>query len=580
MSSTGVAARPRPSFSVLAVKRPVLSFLQSLLPPPVDNGWRLPKIGWADLLPMSVAAVFGAAVCYPIVDAMSRLQGDYAGHAGFAQRFAEDGVLYAPACLLHLIAAAMVRSGITASYLNSIVVITLASYGLTAAAIYVISCQALCPDKQRRRWLPFLFAMVVPFIQPATITPGRGAQIGYLWAEPYHNPTYALLKPFALVSTALLLSFLAGRTPPGWRRISICAVIVAAGTLAKPNLAICALPAIAVWAAYAWLRKEPVPLKVLILAWIVPAVAVLSWQHQWAYWGDPSTRYHDSIVFAPLKAMRIHSTNLALQYLLTILFPLTVLAVYPKRAWQDIGFRFSAIAFLFGTAYTYTLGEKIHMGDGNFLWSAYITLFLLYLFSTLFLIRQIRSGATRSAWLRAAPCVVALGWHLTSGSLVYGHFLKIYAPGDPPVMPVSAALIQSSETEPTFRFTFYDRTGASAKPGPSDTVSFSMLFSESLNTIQECYLIYGPVTNGLYLTADSGMSYLGPVKPGTNGTLENKHCSVDVAASSVSRSGKNVMVDVALRFAPSFAGKKKISMMAHNYVQSSGWKTLGAYTVQ
>jgi hypothetical protein len=45
------------------------------------------------------------------------------------------------------------------------------------------------------------------------------------------------------------------------------------------------------------------------------------------------------------------------------------------RAWD-----FRRLRFAPGTAYTYTLGEKLRLRAGNFLWGAYSTLFILFFF--------------------------------------------------------------------------------------------------------------------------------------------------------------------------------------------------------
>jgi hypothetical protein len=125
--------------------------------------------------------------------------------------------------------------------------------------------------------------------------------------------------------------------------------------------------------------------------------------------------------------MRIHTSGLALKYLLSILFPLSVVVLYGKRAWADSGLKFSLLAFLIGTVYTYTLGEKLRLAAGNFLWSAYITVFLVDFFAMVFLVKQVAAvGSKRTTLSRVVPCLSVLIVQLAIGLSVHLTYLRIY----------------------------------------------------------------------------------------------------------------------------------------------------------
>jgi hypothetical protein len=192
-----------------------------------------------------------------------------------------------------------------------------------------------------------------------------------------------------------VVSFLAESATVNWFRISLCAVAVAAGTFARPSYAIAALPAVVVCAAYNHIRREAFSRAGLLWGFVLPALTALLWQFLRTYastdphkYADPFI-YRDSIILAPLAVMRLHSTNLFSKYILSTLFPLSVLLLFGKRAWADHGFRFSCVAFIFGCGYTYALAEKARLAAGNFLWSGYITLFMLNCFAALFVTRQL-----------------------------------------------------------------------------------------------------------------------------------------------------------------------------------------------
>jgi hypothetical protein len=371
-------------------------------------------------LALGVAALMGVAY-FPIVKGLLSGPSDYLYHAGFAQRFLEEGVLYSPACLLHLVVAAAVALGLAPTANSGTMAVAVSGYAGAGAAIYLYARRRIEVRNERLgRILAVLAAAAIPFVQPAVPFWGTYT-IGYIWTEPYFSPTYALLKPLAVAAAVSAVYFLTTPGKPGWTVIALSAAAVAAGTLAKPSFAICALPIVLLVAAYNWLRKIPFSKPGVAWGWLLPAVAVLAWQSLRTY-ASPGNlgHYTDNIIFAPLEVMRIHSTDLAIKYLRSVLFPLSVWAFYPRRAWADDGLRFASLAFLAGTAYTYTLGEKYNLPSGNFLWCSYITLFVLHVFAAMFLARQVvAAGRTPAALLYALPSAALFFWQLAVGISVH-----------------------------------------------------------------------------------------------------------------------------------------------------------------
>lgn len=390
----------------------------------------VPPFATADILPAAAAAIVGGAAYFPIVKGLLSGPSDYTAHAWFAQQFLEKGVLYSPACLLHLLVAALLRLRITPSFQSATLMIAVGSYAALGAVVYFCARRTCESElKWTGRGLPVIIAITLPFVQPA-VPWGSFYTIGYIWAEPYYSPTYALLKPLALMGAAFAVYFLSRSRKTNWGLISLCAAAGAAGTLAKPSFAICAVPAILVCSAYKYFRKEPFSQSGVLCGILIPMLAVLIWQHHRTYAGAGDSRdYSDSIVFAPLAVMRIHTSGLAIKYLLSIMFPLSVLALYGKRAWADEGLKFSLLAFILGTTYTYALGEKLHLAAGNFLWSAYMTLFLVYFFTVVFLVKQVAAVAPKRTTLkRVVPCLSVLIAQLTIGLSVHLTYLRMYIP--------------------------------------------------------------------------------------------------------------------------------------------------------
>ena len=391
--------------------------------PPQRN---VPLLSTADILPATAAAIVGGAAYLPIVKGLLSRQSDYTAHAWFAQQFLEKGILYSPACLLHLLVAALIRLRITQSFQSATLIIAVGSYAALGSAVYFCARFACKTEPESGRGLAAAIAILLPFVQPA-VPWGSVYTIGYMWAEPYYSPTYALLKPLAVIVAVVAVYFLSRSGETNWKLISVCAAAGAAGTLAKPSFAICAVPAIIACSAYKYFRKEPFSQLGVLCGILLPMLAVLIWQHHRTYAGvSDSGDYRDSIVFVPLAVMRIHTSGLALKYLLSTLFPLSVVLLYGRRAWADSGLKFSLLALLVGTLYTYTLGEKLRLAAGNFLWSAYITVFLVDFFGVVFLVKQVAVGSKRTTLIRVLPCLLVMIAQLAIGLSVHLTFLRMY----------------------------------------------------------------------------------------------------------------------------------------------------------
>ena len=137
--------------------------------------------------------------------------------------------------------------------------------------------------------------------------------------------------------------------------------------------------------------------------------------------------------------------------------------------------------------------------------------------------------------------------------------------------PVSVTPNSGGGNSQTFAFSFYDPSGVSA------IGSASMIIGGNLSGSGSCYLYYGASANSLYLANDAGTAWLSPVVPGQSGTLQNSQCTVSAAASSVSASGNNLTLNLALTFQSAYSGSKNVYMMLYDG-QNSGWLQKGTWT--
>jgi hypothetical protein len=76
--------------------------------------------------------------------------------------------------------------------------------------------------------------------------------------------------------------------------------------------------------------------------------------------------------------------------------------------------------------------------------------------------------------------------------------------------------------------------------------------------------------------ADNGV--VGPLTPGSSGSLSNSQCTLNGTGTSVSASGNNITVQFAMTFASTFTGSKNSYLATENSSISSGWVQEGTWT--
>ena len=106
-----------------------------------------------------------------------------------------------------------------------------------------------------------------------------------------------------------------------------------------------------------------------------------------------------------------------------------------------------------------------------------------------------------------------------------------------------------------------------------------MMINSSLNQVGACYTLYYVATNTLYLASNDATAWMGPISPGTSGTLQNAQCSVDASKFSVAGSGPTLTLNLDITLMPSFSGLKTIyGWVLDNSGQNSGaWTALGSW---
>jgi hypothetical protein len=340
--------------------------------------------------------------------------------------------LVVPHVLFHFLTIGVVEvTG--ASFQSAALIVLGVSYGLTGLLLYRETARVLIPAHPSRQALwggaiaALAFGLVVLFMQPI-LKPGTPHiyQIGYFWAEPYWSPTYSLMKPLALASAVSALAFLTSATA-SWFAVMAAAIATAAGALAKPSFVICLMPAVVILGALRSKDHQAVDWKGIVLGLLAPGAVILLLEYYVSYSGfGPQGIYRNEVVFAPLRFFRNHNVRyLPVKLALSVAFPAAVYLLYWKYARRDLPLNFALLLFAFGSGYGFFLAEAQKSWAGNFLWGAYVTLFILYLFSGIFLVRQLKTAPWKGTQrVRHIAAIALLLAHVGSGILA--HFATLH----------------------------------------------------------------------------------------------------------------------------------------------------------
>ena len=374
----------------------------------------------------ALVATLVAAVCGSIATGLFAGSSDFRSHLTVALHLYETARPIAPHFLYHGLTAVVYALQPGPSIFVAGAVVIVASYWLTGAVTYAIYWRVFRQSRLAVPWVIAVISVATLLAQP--ITTVHTYTIGYLWPDPYHSPTFTMLKPFALAGFAGTVWFLTRHQAAGAGPGVLFALVTLASALTKPSFVICALPSTALMMAWRLWRRLPLSSWALIGGLYAPAGAVLVWQFLAAFSGAGGDEmYQDSVSWAPLKFMSHWATGLPVKFAASTLFPLTVAAVYWPTARRDTLLQFAWLCFGFGAVYSYAVVETDHWAAGNFVWSGYITLFTLFVATTIFWLRQVASSAGRWS-TRALVCGAAFALHVMSGLRLTWLYLREYGP--------------------------------------------------------------------------------------------------------------------------------------------------------
>jgi hypothetical protein len=147
-------------------------------------------------------------------------------------------------------------------------------------------------------------------------------------------------------------------------------------------------------------------------------------------------------------------------------------------------------------------------------------------------------------------------------------FTQVNPPSAISVMPAGG-----SGGSQTFTLLYQDTRGA------ADISWVEVNLNATQSTTAACYLHYIVASNTIELATDAGTGWVSAATLGAVGTMQNSQCALNSSASSVSLSGNNLTLNLALTFLPAFAGAKNIYMQSQSATAGlAAWQARGTWT--
>lgn len=279
------------------------------------------------------------------------------------------------------------------------VVASVGFYLLAGAVIFYLLWPAL---NKLPSWGQLIVGAILPLslmiVMPASLLtpdPPRWLYFGYIPLTPYHNPTTTAAKPFALLLTLIAIRAFAAVPEKQNHTLrqeitigAIAAFITVLSILAKPSHMIAFVPALGLYTLFhRYFLRQEIRWSILI-GILAAAVPLLLVQFVFSFGSSDNS----SIILAPFVFFTQYEAltwRIGAKFLLSILFPAAVYLLYFPAARRSLVLNVSWLAFFAGAAYAYFIGETgTRAQHGNFLWSATMTLYVLFILSMHFFLQR------------------------------------------------------------------------------------------------------------------------------------------------------------------------------------------------
>lgn len=259
-------------------------------------------------------------------------------------------------------------------------------------------------------WMIGAATLIIMLVEPIFIfTAPERIYMGYISPNPYHNPTYLLMRPFALAAFFNVIDNLFSKW--NWKQSVIMVILIACASLAKPSFTVTLIPAVGLLILFFYMRKlRTINWYYLIFPLGIGSLIMLGTQFLVSY-GDKNG---EQILIAPFKALLLYVPNVPLILIfgfLSILFPLLVSIFHLKENAHRPSFQLVWLTFFVSLAYDYLLYEIKDIYCNNFAWGAMFAVFLLFVETIIIFGRKILQKGFKASiknWETALPGAILL----------------------------------------------------------------------------------------------------------------------------------------------------------------------------
>lgn len=321
---------------------------------------------------------------------------------------------------------------------------TVAAVGLTYILLLRMYEKFVCakddkemPDLQNE-WscVLLLGAFLINIVMPCYVKGfSNGRYIGMESANIWHNSTYIVMKPLALLCIILYIDLMDSYqdilSVKSWFAFSFTLVIC---TGVKPSFLVAFAPMMAVFLLMDLIKGIPFQ-KVFFFGFtVVPSLLVILFQNAILFGGNTGNGWE----IRPGYALSMHSGYPLIAAVLSILFPLVVLVWNVKKLKTDRWISFAWLMAFVGFAEVFLLCETGgRASDGNFMWGYSFAILIIFVVSVLLWLADIQAVKTdvfskqekksKGNWLYKAYLAGAslvLLYHIYCGVYFYLNLLR------------------------------------------------------------------------------------------------------------------------------------------------------------
>ena len=388
------------------------------------------------LRPYVLLLVLSLIIYLPVMMHAISLEVDFGGHIRRAlslpdsPRHITHVLFHAIFLFIHRLAWFIPRSLATAMAILAVMLpVPIITYALFKRAV----------DDAAPTALLIALSLALSIMAPITIWTDSG-MLGYINPIVYHNPTMITARLFVIPLSLLAFRIFQGQPYRSLNQrvyiLLLSTVTVLLGTLAKASFTFALLPACCLFALWRYFKRERVDWLLLLCGICLPGIFLMGLQYLIVYESADRT---STVAIGFLTTVRewIPIWRVPIQFLLSLVFPMAVFALYFERARRHLYLKMCWVIFAVAAAQMYFFYEDgQRLANGNFVWGSYNAIFLLMFASLLFLLKQhVRECKLGYGdWTvfsvrlsrKMALAYFLFGLHVISGCAYYFRFLTQY----------------------------------------------------------------------------------------------------------------------------------------------------------